>query len=176
MVSFGEMNPTIKRMDQMLPPRGRNTYSAGIKDSDKGNVRYAHPSTTQPNLMIVNAVYDDDGNVILPGYYELALSADRTILVLTQSQNIVATIPVFKLEEDRSQEELAQPMDNKSQRKFDRAKAKDLKKRKKMVKDGKIPSIEPEIYTNATIQYDEEGSYYLIKYERDKIRAWGAIK
>jgi len=175
MVAFGEINPTVKKIDQLLPPRGANTYNAGIRDGDKGYVRYAHPSSNYPNLMVVNAIYDDDGNAILPGYYELVLSADRTMLTLVQSGQEIAVIPVFKLEEDRSKESLAQPMDNKSQRKFDKAKKKDLKKRTKLFKEGKIPSVEPEIYMNASIQHDDEG-YYLIKYARDKIRAWGAIK
>lgn len=175
MVAFGEINPTVKKIDQLLPPRGANTYNAGIRDGDKGYVRYAHPSSKHPNLMLVNAIYDDDGNVILPGYYELVLSADRTMMTLVQSGQEVAVVPVFKLEEDKSQEQLAQPMDNKSQREFDRKKKKELKKRTKLFKEGKIPSIEPEIYMNATIQHEDEG-YYLIKYERDKIRAWGAIK
>ena len=177
MAAFGEMNHyfKVKTMSELLAPRGSNIYNAGIKDGDKGYIRYAHPSSKYPNLMIVNPVYDDDGNSILPGYYELVLSDDRTMLVLTQSDQIIATIPVFKLEEDRSQEQVAQPMDAKSQRIADKEQAKELKKRKKMVQDGKIPSIEPEIYMNATIEHDDDG-YYLIKYERDKVRAWGAIK
>jgi len=178
MAVFGEANPyfKFKTPSQLLPPRGANIYNAGIKDGDKGYIRYAHPSSKSPNLMIVNPVYDDDDNVILPGYYELVLSEDRTMLILAQSDKIVATIPVFKVEEDRSQEQMAQPMDNKSQRKADREKKKEDKKREKMVKQGKVPEATPEIYMNATIQHDEEGGYYLIKYERDKIRAWGAIK
>ena len=176
MVAFGEMNPTVKKIDQLLPPRGANTYNAGIRDGDKGYVRYAHPSSKYPNLMVVNAIYDDDDNVIMPGYYELVLSADRTMMTLVQSGKEVAVVPVFKLEEDLNQEQMAQPMDNKSQRIADRKQKKADKKRKKLIKQGKIPDTPPEVYMNAAIQHDEEGGYYLIKYERDKIRAWGAIK
>ena len=178
MAVWGEISPyfKVKTVSELLPKRGANIYHGGYLDSDKGHVRYANPSSKFPNMMVVNAIYDDNGNVILPGYYELVLSIDRTMLVLMQAGKEVAIVPVFKLEEDKSQEQLAQPMDSKSQRKFDREKKKDLKKRTKMFNEGKIPSIEPEIYMNATIQHDEEGGYYLIKYERDKIRAWGAIK
>ncbi|MDD3436028.1 MAG: hypothetical protein PHC64_02640 [Candidatus Gastranaerophilales bacterium] len=163
-------------MERLLPPRGPNIYNAGIKDGDKGFVRYSYPSSKNPNLIIVDPISDDDGNVIMPGYYELILSADRQILVLAQSGRQVASCPVFKVEEDKTQEQIAQPMDNKSQKKADREKKKQEKKNKKLFREGKIESLEPEIYTNANIQYEEEGNYYLIKYERGKIRAWGAIK
>lgn len=176
MATFGAINPQVNMMNKILPARGPVVYPAGIRDGDKGICRYATPSSKYPNLMIVNPIYDDDDNVIMPGYYELVLSDDRTMLSLVQSGNTIAKIPVFKIEIDKSQETLAQPMDNKSQRKFDKGQKKKEKQRKKLIKQGKIPDEEPQVYSNATIQYDNEGDYYLIKYERGKIRAWGAIK
>lgn len=162
--------------DRLLPPRGSNIYPAGIKDKDKGFVRYAAKSTDQPNLIIATPIYDDDGNVIQPGHYELILSGDRQTLILAQSQIIIATIPVFKIEEDKTQEQ-PPPMDDKSQRKADKEQQKKEKQNKKLVKEGKLPAdFTPEIYTNATIQYEEDGGYYLINYERGKIKAWGALK
>lgn len=163
-------------VERLLTPRGNYAYNAGIKDADKGHIRYASKSSDQPTLMIVNPISDDDGNLIMPGYYELALSDDRQMLILAQRQVVIATIPVFKVEEDRTKEQVAQPMDNWSQRKFDRAQKKKEKERKKLLKDGKITDLEPAVYNNATIEYDSDGDYYLIKYERDKIRAWGALK
>lgn len=165
--------PTIT---DLLPPRGPSIYPAGIHANDSEILRYAPKSSDHPNLIIINPVYDDDRNVIMPGYYELVLSADRQMLNLVQAGKIIAAFPVFKIEEDKTQEQVSQPMDNKSQRKFDRENKKKEKERKKLIKQGKIPSDEPEIYMNATIQYDEKGDYYLIKYERGRIRAWGAIK
>lgn len=165
----------FKTTDQLLHKRGPSAYSAGINDRDKGYIKYAPPSSKNPILSIINPIADDDRNIIMPGYYELVLSADRQMLVMAQAGNVIATMPVFRLEEDKSQEKLAQPMDNKSQRKADREKAKAEKKHKKLVQEGKIDD-EPQIYTNATIDYDKEGDYYLIKYERGSIRAWGAIK
>ena len=35
---------------------------------------------------------------------------------------------------------------------------------------------EPKINMSAEIFYERDGDYYLIKYERDKIRAWGVVK
>lgn len=165
----------VKSLDRLLPTRGPNIYQAGIKDRDKGHVKYGPKSSDQPTLIIADAIYDEDGNGIMPGYYELMLSEDRQNLLLSQRQVLVALIPVFKIEEDKSQEYLTQPMDWRSQRKYDRAQKKQEKKTKKLIKEGKM-SEEPEIYNNATIQYEKEGGYYLIKYERGKIQAWGALK
>ena len=178
MVAFGEMSPyfKVKTTSELLHKRGPAVYNSGLNDRDKGFVKYGPKSSDNPTLMIVNAIYDDNGDVIVPGYYELVLSWDRTMLVLAQSGKIIATVPVFKMEEDKTQGPVAQPIDNKSQRKFDKSKKELEKKNKKLVAEGKITDAEPQIYSNATIEYDKEGDYYLIKYERDRIRAWGAIK
>lgn len=165
----------FKTVDKLLPPRGANIYNAGIKDNDKGFIKYGPKSTDQPNLMIVDPISDDDGNMIMPGYYELLLSKDRQTLLLSQQQKIVAIIPVFKVEEDKSKLQAIQPIDYKSQRKFNKEQKAQAKKNKKLIKDGEISEIPP-IYNNASIQYDEKGDYYLIQYERGAIRAWGAIK
>lgn len=166
----------MKSVDRLLPARGPNTYQAGINDRDKAYVKYGPKSSDQPTLIIPDAIYDNDGNGILPGYYELMLSVDRQNLLLTQRQVIIAIIPVFKLEEDKSQEEVKQPMDWISQKKYNHAQKKKEKKRKKLIKEGKIPEDEMGKYNNATIQYEQQGGYYLIKYERGAIRAWGALK
>lgn len=159
----------------LLPPRGRNIYNAGIKEGDKGHERYAHPSSVHPNLLLINPISDDNGNMIMPGYYELVLSEDRTMLVLVQAGVQIASFPVFKTTEERSKEQIAQPMDKKSLRKFNKEQKKKAKETKKAIKQGKMPE-EPQEYNNATIEYDDDGEYYLIKYERGNIRAWGAIK
>lgn len=164
-----------KTIDRLLPQRGPNIYNAGVKDNDKGYVRYAHPSSTYPNLIIDSAIYDDDGDVIMPGYYELVLSEDRQNLLLVQSDKIMVIIPVFKVEEDKRQDTKQQPMNYWQQKKFDQEQKKQEKKKKKMIKDGKMLT-EPAIYSKATIEYDVAKDYYLIMYERGRIRAWGAIK
>lgn len=165
----------FKTVDKLLPPRGANIYNAGIKDNDKGYIQYAPPSSKHPNLLVANPIYDDDRNAILPGYYELILSEDRTMLLMVQGGQIIAKMPVFKLEEDKTQEPLPQPRDAKSQKKFDKEQKKKETAIKKAIAKGEILS-EPEVYMNATIRHDEAGGYYLIKYERGRIRAWGAIK
>lgn len=161
-------------LEDLLPKRGASVYSSGLQEKDKGQVKYGPSSNTEPTLAIIDPIFDKDRNVIYPGYYELKLSEDRNFLTLSQSRKLIATIPVFKLEEDKSEITPA-PMDRKSQRKFDKEQKKKDKKNKKLIKEGKIPE-EPIIYNNATIEYDFNGDYYLIKYERERIRAWGALK
>lgn len=165
----------IKTLDQLLPARGPNIYTSGLRDNEKGFVKYGPASSSQPTLIITDPIYDDDGNGILPGYYELMLSSDRQNLLLTQRQTIIAIIPVFKIEEDKSQEQSTQPMDYWSQRKYDKEEKKKQKKKEKLIRLGKMTD-EPEIYNKANIQYDVNGSYYLIEYERGAIRAWGTLK
>lgn len=173
---MGEYIAQVKNINEVIRDQKPSTsYPAGIKDGAKGYVIYGPPSSSYPNLTIIDYITDAERNVIYPGHYQLMLSYDRTMLVLIESEKIVATFPVFKLEEDKSQQEQIQPTDAKSQRKFDREQKKKEKERKKMIKEGKIPA-EEEIYSNATIEYDKTGNYYLIKYERGKVRAWGAIK
>lgn len=166
----------VKTISELLPKRGPAVYSAGIKDGEKGTAKYGPKSSDNPVLIIVRPFYDGEGNYILPGYYELMLSIDRTMLLMSQAGKIIATMPVFKLEEDRSQLETTVAMDKKSQKKYNKEKKKEYKKMKKLYEDGKIPSMEPEIYSKASIEYDEQGRYYLVKYEKGAIKAWGAIK
>ena len=161
-------------LEDLLPKRGASVYASGLQEKDKGQVKYGPKSSSEPILSIIDPIFDGDRNVIPPGYYELQLSADRSLLTLAQGQKQIAIIPVFKLEEDKSQIKQT-PIDKKSQRKFDKEQKKQDKKNKKLIKEGKIPP-EPIIYNNASIEYDVKGDYYLIKYERERIRAWGALK
>ena len=56
-----------------------------------------------PSLIIVEPLYDDDKNFIPPGYYELALNDEQNFMLLIQSKNPVAIIPVFKVEVDANE-------------------------------------------------------------------------
>jgi len=176
MTAFGQASPQTLMINKMMPARGSNIYSGGYRDSDKGYVKYGPASSDYPTLLLVNPIYDNDGNSIQPGYYELNLSDDRTMFSLTQAGNLIARFPVFKVEEDRKQEQVAQPMNNKAQKKADKEQKQKDKLRKKQIKQGEIPDDTPQIYNNATIEYDDKGSYYLIKYERGRVRAWGVVK
>lgn len=169
----GVFSQDVKSVDTLMPYPPYPTYPSGIVDKDKGFYRYAKNSSDYPNLMIVDPIYGHDGTVILPGYYALILSDDRNFLLLAQSEKLIAVFPVFKLEEDKIQ--VDQLTDKKYQRKLAKERKAQAKIDKKRARSGLGPEIK-EVYMKATIEYDKFGSYYLVKYERERIRAWGAIK
>ncbi len=135
--------------------------------------RYSLKDSDYPTLIITDPLFDNAGGVINSGYYELALSDMRDFLILIQSKNPVAVIPVIKIEEDATE---AARLNNKKVKK-------ELKKEEKARKDtnekrskvGMKPD-EPEIHMEASIEYVPNGQYYLIKYQRGAIKAWGAFK
>ena len=147
--------------------------TSGITYGTDAIYRYSLKETEYPNLIIPEPIYDNAGDVILPGYYGLALSDDRSFLILIVSKQARAIIPVFKIEEDASEQKR---INDKEYQKELKKEAKEREKtNKKRAKVG-MPPDEPYIHMDATIEYDTKGGYYLIKYERGTIRAWGAIK
>ena len=135
--------------------------------------RYSLKDSDYPTLIITDPLFDNAGGVINSGYYELALSDMRDFLILMQSKNPMAVIPVIKIEEDATE---TARLNNKKVKK-------ELKKEQKARKDtnekrakvGMKPD-EPEIHMEAAIEYVPTGQYYLIKYQRGPIKAWGAFK
>lgn len=135
--------------------------------------RYSLKDSDYPTLIITDPLFDNAGGVINSGYYELALSDMRDFLILIQSKNPVAVIPVIKIEEDATE---AARLNNKKVKK-------ELKKEEKARKDtnekrskvGMKPD-EHETHMEASIEYVPTGQYYLIKYQRGAIKAWGAFK
>ena len=139
---------------------------------------FAPPSnvkdSTYPTLSLPNEISDGFGNKIQPGHYELALSDEHDYLILIQSKVPVAVIPVFRVEIDTSHYEVVH--DRKSLKKAKKEEQEIAKTNKKRERAGlRLIDKEDEIYQEASIEYNPAG-YYVIMYERDDIRAWGAIK
>ncbi len=135
--------------------------------------RYSLKSSDYPTLIIPDPLYDNDGGIIKPGFYELALTDSRDFLILLESKNPRAIIPVIKIEEDASEENR---LNNKTVKKQLKKEAKEREKtNKKRAKTG-MPPDEPQIYNEASIEYNPKEDYYLIKYQRGTIKAWGAFK
>lgn len=143
--------------------------TSGVDIGSSAIYRYAIHESDYPVLSIVDELVNEDGDVIPAGHYMLALSDERDFLILIQTKTPIAIIPVFKLEDDIS---LPTKKEQKIAKKKEKARQKTNAKR---AKQGMAPDVEP-VYMNAEIYYVKEGAYFLIKYERDKIRAWGAIK
>lgn len=150
--------------------------TAGLIVGSQSFYKYSLRESTYPTLSIVDEISDAQGNTIPAGHYELALSDDRDFLILIQSRKAIAIIPVFKIDIDMSQYSIVR--DNKALRKQKKEAKEIAKTNQKREKKG-LPLInkdEDEIYQEASIEYVPKGGYYLIRYEREDVKAWGAIK
>ena len=90
-----------------------------------------------------------------------------------QSKKPLAIFPVFKIEEDISFE------GRENDKKYQKIKEKEKKEREKVNKKRRKAGMKEDeeiVNMQASIEYIKDGDYFLIKYERDKIRAWSAIK
>lgn len=135
--------------------------------------RYSLKDSDYPTLIIPDPLFDNSGGVIPSGYYELALSDMRDFLILIQSKKPIAVIPVIKVEEDATEQER---LNNKTVKKELKKEAKARKDtNEKRSKVGMPPDV-PQVYMEATIEYEPKGGYYLIKYQRGCIKAWGVFK
>lgn len=149
--------------------------SAGVIDGSQVIYRYSLRESSYPTLSIVDEISDSQGNVIPPGHYELALSDERNFLILMQSKKPIAIIPVFKVDIDMST--YAVVKDKKALKREKKEKKAIAKTNAKRAKQGMPPiNTEKDIYQEATIEYIPAGGYYLIRYERGDVKAWGAIK
>lgn len=151
------------------------TITAGLQLGTAAIYRYGLRESSYPTLSLVDELSDGQGNIIPAGHYELALSDDKQFLILIEAKQPLAIIPVFKVEV--SVEKKPQVHDAKSLRAENKKKKELIKTNKKRAKSGMPPvNEEEEIYQEATIEYIKEGDYYLIRYERDDVKAWAAVK
>lgn len=149
--------------------------TAGLIVGTEAIYRYGLRESSYPTLSLIDELTDGKGNVIPAGHYELALSDERDFLILTQSKRPLAIIPVFKVDIDMSQ--YSQVRDKKSLKKQKKEEKEIAKTNKKRAKQGMPPvNDEEDIYQEASIEYVPAGNYYLIRYERGDVKAWGAIK
>ena len=170
----GIITPDYQDIDLVMPHAPYPIYPGGLLDEGKSHVRYALPSIQSPTLTIVDYIYSEDGTpVISPGHYTVELSESKDMILLIQAYDVVARIPVFKFEEDKTQAQ--KQFDKKEQKKAKKEKKKRERIQKKYDEFGIKPKP-PYVYSNAEIEFVNEKGYYLIKYEKGSIRAWGAIK
>lgn len=170
----GIIVPDLQDMDLVMPHAPYPIYPSGLKDSEKSHVRYAAPSIQKPTITLVDPIYSQDGVlVLLPGHYTLDISDSMQFLLLIQGYDVIARIPIFRLEEDKTE----------AQKKYDKKEKKKLNKKKKEKEriqkkyDEFGVKVAPDyVYSNAEIEYVPEKKFYLIKYEMGSVRAWGAVK
>ncbi len=165
-------------VDQVLMHENIRAYpimpqeTSGVDMGSQMIYRYSLKESDYPTLIIVDPIYDEERNVIPPGYYGLALSDARDFLILIQSKKAYAIIPVFKVEEDATEPSRLNDKKYKKQLKKEARERKEVNE--KRAKAG-MPPDEEKVHMEASIEYNPKG-FYLIKYERGPVRAWGAIK
>lgn len=149
--------------------------TAGLIVGSQSIYKYSLRESSYPTLSLVDEISDGNGHVIPPGHYELALSDEKDFLILIQSKKAIAIVPVFKVDIDMSQYSVVR--DKKALKKKKKEDKEIARTNRKREKKG-LPLITPEdeIYQEASIEYIKDGGYYLIRYERGDVKAWGAIK
>lgn len=149
--------------------------TAGLIVGSQSIYKYSLRESSYPTLSLVDEISDGKGHVIPPGHYELALSDEKDFLILIQSKKAIAIVPVFKVDIDMSQYSVVR--DKKALKKKKKEDKEIARTNRKREKKG-LPLITPEdeIYQEASIEYIKDGGYYLIRYERGDVKAWGAIK
>lgn len=151
------------------------TITAGLMVGTQAIYRYGLRESSYPTLSIVDEITDGKGHIIPPGHYELALSDDRQFLILIESKQPLATMPVFKVEV--TMDEKPQIHDAKSLRAKNKKEKEIAKTNRRREKKGMPPvNREEEIYQEASMEYIKDGGYFLIRYERGDVKAWAAIK
>ena len=182
----GIVTPAIRDIDYLAPSAPYPMIPSGLTIGQDSIYRYSIPTDEQPVLAIIDPIPDFNGNFLKSGYYELALSDDREFLYLIESRELIAVIPVFKLAEN--EEELKKYRDKATLTKSDKKNLRREERKKKSkeryqkvidTKYAKTSATQPKkdyVHMEADIEYVNEGGYYLIRYEKGYIRAWGAIK
>ena len=149
--------------------------TAGTMLGTQSIYRYGLRESSYPTLSLVEEIKDNEGNTIPTGHYELALSDNKDFLILIQSKVAIAIIPVFKVQVEISK--TPETKDKKTLKREEKEAKEIAKTNKKRAKVGMPPvNTEQDIYQEATIEYIPDRQYYLIKYERGDVKAWGAIK
>lgn len=161
------MHPTIRA----YPQQPQNM--SGVTLGSQAIYRYSLDDSDYPTLVLANYLFDGEMDFIPPGHYELALSDDWDFFILLQSKEPKAIFPVIKVEEDESEKKWLQ--DPKNKKRIEKEEKERKKINEKRAKAGMPPEKE-EVYMEASIEYKEDGNYYLVKYIRGTIKAWGVIK
>ena len=178
----GIITPALRDIDYLAPCAPYPATPSGLTVHQSTIYRYSVPTDEQPVLTIDRYIPDYNGNFIKPGHYELALSGDREFLYLIESKELIAVIPVFKIAENNKELKLyyekAKKTDKEEQKILKKKERQDKFKKIIDAKYAKTGATPPQEYLHmeASIEYIKEGGYYLIRYEKGFIRAWGAIK
>ena len=159
----------------ILYPHYREELS-GAKEYDNILYKMAYPSSIYPVLNLGFPIYDNLGNKLDPGHYEVALSSDKKFLLLIQSKKLIARIPVIEVEFDEEKY-------NENYEKVENLKVMiekyQIKKNRKKIKQyqQELEYINRKLLAQNTAEIDNSNpEHFLIKYKCNFATALGYIK
>lgn len=175
MILEGSFTNNILMNKEIRPYPVMPQEASGVEWAGQAHFRYALNESDYPTLIIPEPISNGRGDTILSGFYTLALSDERDFLILIQSQVPIAIIPVFKLEED-TEANSRDALNKKKNKRTLKKQEKEIKKTNEQRAKIGMPPVNEKVFMNAEIFKEPDANYYLIKYERENIRAWGAFK
>ena len=154
-----------------LDPRPYPPERAGIRTYDKSEVRFANPDSTYPVIEIDKFLFDEKGDTLPVGFYEVALSDDKSFLLLIQAKKLVAKIPVYLYEQKQTDEKTQKEVEKKRKK---RAKYYEAFNAKLAAERFNIERVEQRLEVWAKfVDFDDD--YYIIEYNRYGDKAYGAV-
>lgn len=156
-------------------PHYRELYS-GIKEDDKSIYKMAYPSSIYPILNLGYPIYDNLGNKIESGHYELALSIDKKHLLFIQSKKLIARILVLdtSFDEDKYKENYEKYEELK--RLIEKYQIKRNRKRVRQYQK-ELEYFNRKLLAQNVAEIDDKNpNYFIIKYRCNFATATGIIK
>ncbi|OGH96741.1 MAG: hypothetical protein A2104_10265 [Candidatus Melainabacteria bacterium GWF2_32_7] len=79
-----------------IDPTGKTLYPSGIKECDDLHYDLPPHASKNPNLALSTPIYDAENKLIPPGIYEAELSETTGQILLLQSKEIKAKLPIMQ--------------------------------------------------------------------------------
>ena len=159
----------------VLYPHYRELYS-GSKENDNVLYRMAYPSSVYPVLNLGYPIFDNLGNKLEPGHYEVALSNDKKYLLLIQSKQLIAKIPVIKFDFNQQEYDENHEKYEKLQALLEKYQIKRNRKRIKQYKQ-EIEYLDKKIMAKNKAEIDNSNpEYFILDYRCNFATATGFIK
>ena len=149
---------------------------SGAKTEHDTIYKFAYPSSFYPILNLGYPIYDNIGNKLDPGHYEVALSFDKKYLLLIQSKKLVAKIPVISHDFDKYQY-------NEHYERYEKLKSQlekyQIKKNKKKINQyqKEIDYLNKKIISKNIAEIDNTNTdFFILEYHCNFMSAQGFIK
>ena len=149
---------------------------SGNKTEDNTIYKFAYPSSIYPILNLGYPIYDNIGNKIDPGHYEVALSFDKKYLLLIQSKRLAAKVPVVSYDFDKYEYNENQERFEELNKQLEKYQIKKNKKKINLYKK-EIDYLNKKIMSQNVAEIDNSSpDYFILDYHCNAVSAKGFIK